>query len=214
MRFARPFTIALALAACVALAGCMISDQTGQMPQKLPGMGSGYTAPEDIAYHFDSGFNWGIVIGRSLVLLVLAFWLYRSVGGTLPKLLAGVLVAVAGWLLYQGLVTLTRYRVEVRIGSGLHVSVPRAEPVDIPWDSIESLEVSGFEWQKAQMSPGFGVTPQPAKVPFTELPDWRSMSFALAGGRSLTLDVAPLSIEQRQSLLNAIVKYGGLAEEK
>lgn len=214
MRFARLWTFALALAASVALAGCMISDQTGQMPQKLPGMGSGYSAPEDITYHFDTGFNWGIVIGRSLVLLVLALWLYRSVGGTLPKLLSGVLVAVAGWLLYQGLVTLARYRVEVRIGSGLHVSVPRAEPVEIPWDTIESLEVSGFEWQRAQMAPGFGTTPQPAKVPFTELPDWRSMSFSLAGGRNLTLDVAPLSIEQRQSLLNAIVKYGGLAEEK
>jgi hypothetical protein len=56
--------------------------------------------------------------------------------------------------------------------------------------------------------------PQPTKVPFTELPDWHTMSFSLASGRSLTLDVAPLSIEQRQSLLNAIVKYGGLAEQK
>jgi hypothetical protein len=192
----------------------MISEQTGEMPQKLPGLGSGYTAPEDITYHFASGFNWAIVLGRSFVLLVVALWLYRSVGSTVPKALAAVLLAIAGWLLYQGLVTLTRYRVEVRVESGLLMSVPPAELVEVPWGTIESLAVSGFEWQRPQMAPGLGLVPQAAKVPFTELPDWRTMSFVLTDGRSLTLDVERLSIEQRQTLLNAIVRYGQLTEQK
>ena len=213
MRSSSHWTLVLALVASAALAGCMISDQTGQMPQKLPGMGSGYSAPEDIAYHFDSGFNWAIVLGRSLLLLVVALWLYFSVGGTVPKVLAAVLLAVAAWLLYQGLVTLTGYRVEVRIDSGLHVSVPPADPMDIPWGTIDTLEVSGFEWQRGQVTPGFGPNPQAQKLHFTELPDWRTISLVLTDGQSLVLDVERLSIEQRQSLLNAIVRYGQLTEE-
>ena len=214
MRVSSLLVIALALLASAALAGCMISDQTGQMPQKLPGFGSGYTAPEDVAYHFDSGFNWGVVLGRSGLLLIVALWLYFSVAGTIPRVLAAVLLGVAAWLLYQGLVTVTGYRVEVRINSGLHVSVPPADPMDIPWGTIETLDVSGFEWQRAQVSPGFGPNPQATQLAFTELPDWRTMSFVLTDGRSLVLDVERLSIEQRQSLLNAIVKYGQLADEK
>jgi hypothetical protein len=208
------WTLLFALVVSLALAGCMISDQSGQMPQKLPGVGSGYSAPEDITYHFDSGFNWAIVLGRSALLLLLALWLYFSVGGAVPRILAAALLAVSGWLLYDGLVTLTGYRVEVRIDSGLHVSVPPAEPMDIPWGTIDTLEVSGFEWQRARVAPGFGPNPQPRKLPFTELPDWRTISFTLTDGRSLVLDVERLSIEQRQSLLNAIVRYGRLAEEK
>ena len=136
--------MALALLGDVALAGCMISDQTGQMPQRLPGMGSGYSAPEDVAYHFDSG---------------------------------------------------------------LHVSVPPADPMDIAWGTIDTLEVSGFEWQRAQVKPGFGPNPQAQKLHFTELPDWRTISLVLTDGRSLVLDVKRLSFVQRQSLLYSIVRY-------
>lgn len=214
MRVSSIWVIALALLASAALAGCMISDQSGQMPQRLPGFGSGYTAPEDVTYHFDSGFNWGVVLGRSGLLLIVALWLYFSVAGTVPRVLAVVLLGVAAWLLYQGLVTLTGYRVEVRINSGLYVSVPPADPMDIPWGTIETLDVSGFEWQRAQVRQGFGPNPQATKLAFTELPDWRTMSFVLTDGRSLELDVERLSIEQRQSLLNAIVKYGNLADDK
>jgi hypothetical protein len=214
MRTSSWWVLVVALLVSSALPACMISDQTGQMPQKLPGMGSGYSAPEDITYHFDSGFNWGIALGRSSLLLVVALWLYFSVGGAVPRVIAAVVLVVAAWLLYQGLVTLTGYRVEVKIDSGLHVSAPPADPMDIPWGTIDTLEVSGFEWQRAQVKPGFGPSPQAQKLNFTELPDWRTMSFALTDGRSLVLDVERLSIEQRQTLLNAIVRYGQLAEEK
>jgi hypothetical protein len=214
MRTSSCWALAFALLLAATLTACMISDQTGQMPQKLPGLGSGYSAPEDITYHFDSGFNWGMVLGRSGLILIVALWLSFSVGGTVPRVIAAVLLVVAAWLLYQGLVTLTGYRVEVKIDSGLHVSVPPADPMDIPWGSIDTLEVSGFEWQRAQVQPGFGPNPQARKMHFTELPDWRTMSFVLSDGRSLVLDVEQLSIEQRQTLLNAIVRYGRLAEEK
>jgi hypothetical protein len=213
MRVSSRWVTALALMGAVALAGCMISDQTGQMPQRLPGQGSGYSAPEDIAYHFDSGFNWGIVLGRSGLLLIVALWLYFSVSGTVPRVLGVILLLVAGWFLYQGLVTVTRYRVEVGIDRGLVVSVPPDAAVDIPWETIETLDVSGYEWQRGQMTPGFGPNPQAGKLHFTELPDWRSMKFVLTDGRSLELDVERLSIEQRQTLLNAIVRYGKLAEQ-
>jgi len=61
--------LAATLLAVLAVAGCMISEQSGHMPQKLPGMGSGYTPAEDVVYHFASGFNWGIVLGRSGLLI-------------------------------------------------------------------------------------------------------------------------------------------------
>ncbi len=213
MRVSSRWVIALALLGAVALAGCMISDQTGQMPQKLPGHGSGYSAPEDIAYHFDSGFNWGIVLGRSGLLLIVALWLYFSVSGTVARVLGVILLLVAGWFLYQGLVTVTRYRVEVDIDRGLVVSVPPDAAVDIPWETIETLDVSGYEWQRGRVTPGFGPNPQAKKLHFTELPDWRSLTFVLSDGRSVELDVERLSIEQRQTLLNAIVRYGKLVEE-
>jgi hypothetical protein len=87
MRSSFRWTLVLALVASAALVGCVISDQTGQMPQRLPGHGSGFSAPEDITYHFDSTFNWAIVLGRSLLLLVVAAWLYFSVSGTIPRVL-------------------------------------------------------------------------------------------------------------------------------
>ena len=214
MRVSSRWAVAVTLLGALALAGCMISDQTGQMPQRLPGHGSGYSAPEDITYHFDSGFNWGIVLGRSGLLLLVGLWLFFSVGGTAPRIVAGVCFAVAAFLLYQGLVNITRYRVHVDIDSGLQVSVPPADPVDIQWGTIETLDISGYEWVRGQTTPGFGPNAQSRKLHFTELPDWRTMKFLLTDGRSLELDVERLSIEQRQSLLNAIVRYGQLMEEK
>ena len=133
---------------------------------------------------------------------------------TAPRVVAGVLLAVAAWLLYQGLVNITGYRVEVKIDSGLYVSVPPADPMDIPWGTIETLDVSGFEWKRAQIQKGFGPNPVARKLAFSELPDWRSMSLVLTDGRSLDLDLKRLSIEQRQSLLTAIVKYGQMVDEK
>jgi hypothetical protein len=214
MRSSSRGTLILVLVASAALVGCVISDQTGQMPQRLPGHGSGYSAPEDITYHFDSTFNWVVVLGRSLLLLVVAAWLYFSVSGAVPRVLGVILLLVGGWLLYQGLVTMTRYRVTVDIDHGLVVSVPPQPAVDIPFETIETLDISGFEWQRAQVTPGFGPNPQARKLHFTELPDWRSMKLVLSDGRSVELDVERLSIEQRQTLLNAIVRYGQLVEEK
>jgi hypothetical protein len=40
------------------------------------------------------------------------------------------------------------------------------------------------------------------------------MSFELSDGRKVVLDVERLSIEQRQSLLNAVVSYGQLTAER
>jgi hypothetical protein len=39
------------------------------------------------------------------------------------------------------------------------------------------------------------------------------MKLVLSDGRSVELDLERLSIEQRQTLLNAIVRYGKLVEE-
>jgi hypothetical protein len=205
-----PFALVLS----AAVAGCVISEQTGNLPQKLPGFGSGYSAPEDVAYHFASGFNWAIVVGRSLLLVVVAAWLYFSVGGVASRAIGVGLLAVAAWLLYQGVTTVVRYQVEVRVDQGLHVSVPPASPVEIPFEAIDTLEISGYEWQRARTSPGFGPGSAPTKLAFTELPDWRTMTIATTDGRRVELDLERLSIEQRQGLLSAIVRYGGLVEEK
>ena len=213
MRSPSRWILVLALMAATTLAGCMISDQTGQMPQRLPGHGSGYSAPEDITYHFDSTFNWVIVLGRSLLLVVVGAWFFFSVSGTIPRIIGTILGLVAAWLLVQGLVTVMRYSVMVDIDRGLVVSVPPDAAVDIPFETIETLDISGYEWQRAQVAPGFGPNPQAKKLHFTELPDWRTMKLALSDGRSVELDLERLSIEQRQTLLNAIVRYGKLIEE-
>ena len=68
--------------------------------------------------------------------------------------------------------------------------------------------------KRAQIQKGFGPNPVARKLAFSELPDWRSMSLVLTDGRSLDLDLKRLSIEQRQSLLTAIVKYGQMVDEK
>jgi hypothetical protein len=214
MRLSPRWIVVLVVVSSTVLAGCVISEQTGQMPQKLPGFGSGYSAPEDITYHFDSGFNWAMVLGRSLLILLVAGWLFFSVGGALSRGVAVVLLVIAGWLAYQGLMTVARYRLEVDIDHGVRFTVPPAATVDIPFDTIDSLEVSGYEWQRGQTTPGFGPGAQPTTVPFTELPAWRSMTIVTKDGRSLDVDVERLSVEQRQGLLNAIVRFGGLIEEK
>jgi len=213
MRSSSAWLVILVALCSVALAGCVISEQTGHMPQRLPGHGSGYSAPEDVTYHFESGFNWGIVLGRSAALAILGLWLFFSVGGTIPRVVAVVAFGAAAWLLYQGLTTITGYRVEAGVESGLHVSVPPDAPVHIPYETIETLEISGYEWMRGQTSPGFGPNVPARKLAFTELPDWRSITISTTDGQRVQLDVERLSIEQRQGLLRAIVQYGGLVKE-
>ena len=214
MRSSSAWFVALALLATVSLAGCVISEQAGHMPQRLPGMGAGYSAAEDVTYHFESGFNWGIVLGRSALLGIVGLWLFFSVGGPVPRVIAAVLFVVAAWFLYQGLTTITGYRVVARVDGGLHVSVPPDAPVDIPYEMIETLDISGYEWMRGQTAPSFGPNASPQKLAFTELPDWRSMTIYTTDGLRVELDVERLSIEQRQGLLAAIVKYGGLVQER
>ena len=100
------------------------------------------------------------------------------------------------------------------VDTGLSVSVPPEAPVHIPYETIETLEISGYEWVRGQMSPGFGPNAAPRQLAFTQLPDWRAMTIATTEGLQVELDVERLSIEQRQGLLAAIVQYGGLTEEK
>jgi len=102
----------------------------------------------------------------------------------------------------------------VGVDTGLYVSVPPNASVHIPYETIETLEISGYEWVRGQMSPGFGPTASPRQLAFTQLPDWRAITIATTEGLEVELDVERLSIEQRQGLLAAIVKYGGLTEEK
>jgi hypothetical protein len=211
MSTAPRWTLVIALAAGAALVACVISEQTGHLPQKRPGYGSGYTDPEDVVFHFDSAANKAIVLGRSLALFAAAAWLFFAVRGPAPRVLAVALTAVGAWLLYDGLLTLTRYRVEARIAEGLRLQVPPADPVEIPWGSIETLTISGYEWQRGQ-NVQFGADRR--TIAFTALPDWRTMTIRVADGGSVDLDVGRLSVEQRQNLLSAIVRYGGLVEQK
>ncbi len=182
--------------------GCVISEQIGDMGGVL-----GNDAP--LAFHFGTGFNQAIVYGRSLLLVGLAVWIFRAESGgsrVLTVLIGVPALVAAGYLLYKDVPKLNRFRLDVS-KSLLTVQVPPRPRREIAWDTIEAMRVEGFEWHRGAKSP-WGK-----KQIFGDLPDWKTMHLTLAGGETYTMDLEPLSIEQRGIFFRAIAKYAGLVEQ-
>lgn len=187
------------------LTGCVISEQEGRLtPQGR------YAKQElgEIEIHFASPLNNGIVFGRSALLLLVGLWLFKPApGGSRSALGVGLAVAcvgAAGWLLVRDLPLLQSYRIAAS-KDALTLRIPPEPERRLSWDEIEGFEISGFTWQAGAPDPFSGES-------LATLPDWRSLELHLGGEERLTIDVAPLSIEQRQTLANAIAARAGLVE--
>jgi hypothetical protein len=189
----------LALAGVSFLSGCMISEQIGRMPQ-------------DFTIHFDTDFNRILLFGRSVALAIFAFWLYNALGKKTGAIVAGVIVfGVAGWLFVKDFPALSKYRVEVQ-GEGLLLNIPPDPQAFIAWNTIETLELAGYEWATVPMPEVMDRFMPKSDDAFTSLPDWEIMDIT-ADGIRYHINLKKLSIEQRTILSRAIVHRGHLVQE-
>ncbi len=189
----------LALAGVSLLSGCMISEQIGQLPK-------------DITIHFDTEFNRILLFGRSAALAGFAFWIYNAMRKQTAAIVVGVIVlGIAGWLFVKDYPALSKYRVEVR-GDGLVLNIPPDSEAVIAWDSIESLELAGYEWATPPMPEVADRFMPQSETAFSSLPDWETMDITADGVR-YHVNLKKLSIEQRSILSRAIVRRGRLVQE-
>jgi hypothetical protein len=189
----------LALAGVSLLSGCMISEQIGRMPQ-------------DFTIHFDTEFNRILLFGRSVALVVLAVWLYHALRKNTAAIVASVVVfGVAAGLFIVDYSTLSKYRVEVQ-GEGLLLNIPPDPEALIAWDTIEALELAGYEWANVPMPEVMDRFMPKSADAFSSLPDWETMDITADGFR-YHINLKKLSIEQRSILSRAIVHRGRLVQE-
>lgn len=200
------FAVGLVLA--LGMAGCMVSEQTGQL---VPDGNPRYWNQQlgEVTFHFDTPVNKGIVYGRSALLALAALWLFLAEKGgrrVLSFLLGLPLLAVAGFLLVKDLPTLQRFKIAA-LETGLVLEIPPAEVFEVPWSGIESMTVSGWELRRGKPTP---LGPNP----FADVPDWEIMDLTFAGADSVRVDLRRLSVEQRQSVWKAIAVRGRMVEQK
>jgi hypothetical protein len=189
----------LMLAVALLSAGCMISEQDGQL---IPDGNLRYWNQQlgDVRFHFDSTFNKVVLYGRSAALVVVALWVFAAERGGKPLfslVLGPPLLAAASFLVYRDLPTLREYEIAARAG-GLTLAIPPAPRREMTWDEIETMSVKGVELRRSQEPPG-------GKNPFVDLPEWESMELRTTSGETFTVDLTRLSQEQRQSVWKAIV---------
>jgi hypothetical protein len=119
-------------------------------------------------------------------------------------------LAFAGWLISHDYPILTDYRIDV-LDSALYLNIPPEPKKQIPWSSIERMELAGYEWASLG---GDRIIGQKIRTPFLELPEWETMDILLTGGQKLTVNLKLLSIEQRQILSMAIAEQANLVKEQ
>lgn len=188
---------AVVLLLCLgATTGCVLSTQDGE---------AGHVnsrQPDEIAFHFDSGFNRGVVYGRSVALVLLGLWVIRfgrtgqgkmafALLGTLP------LTGVAFWLWQQGASTVSDYRIEVTLDV-LVVSIPPEPEHVIEWESIEGMYIEGVEYR--------------VDTGIDTVAEYHYMDLHLDDGTTLPVDLKRLSVEQRGTLWRAIAKRAHLRQ--
>jgi hypothetical protein len=168
----------------------MISEQVGQ-------------GNEELAFHFDTEFNRAMLFGRSAAIALIGIWVLagsrRKAGPVIVGLgiLAGAIVFFA-----SDYPKLTGYRVEV-LAQGLRLDIPPDEEKFFPWASIDEMYIEGVGPAETRRGDAFAQ--------MLELPDWQSMEITATGGVH-RVDLAALSMEQRQTLWKAVARYGGLVE--
>jgi hypothetical protein len=200
--------VGLAVLLALGLAGCVVSEQSGQL---VPDGNPRYWDQKlgEVSFHFDSPFNKAVVYGRSLLLALLGFWVFRAEQGgrrVLTLTLGVPLLVLAGFLLYRDLPTLLRYRIEAR-EDGLTIEIPPDVAHEVGWDGIEGMTVTGSELRRENPGPA-------GSNPFVDLPEWHAMDLTFAGGETVHVDLRRLSWEQRQSVWKAIAVRARLVERR
>lgn len=184
-------------------AGCMLSDQVGQVPQ-------------DLTFHFDTDFNRAIVFGRAAGLTAIVFWLFAKFKRHTAIMVGVPILVFAGWTVARDYPLLSGYRIEVR-NDALYLSIPPDPETEIPWESIQEMEIEGESW--ATVGGGRTTTVNPdgtfheTKYAWSELPKWKSMKVITEKG-SFLVRLDRLSVEQRQTLWQSIAKRGQLVEKR
>ena len=193
----------------VLASGCLMSEQIGEPL----GQGRSSRPNDDVTIHFDTTFNRIVIFGRSALLVAFAAWVL-STWGVKPGsiLVGGAAMAAAGWLFIEDYRALDGYSLEVA-APGLTLRVPAELDEQIPWQSVEGIELEGFSYARIgggmQFSPTGGMT----RGVGLELPDWKTMRVMVAGGATHTIKLEELSIEHRQIFAKALIKRANLVEE-
>jgi len=188
---------AILLLVALTLCGCLISEQEGDRTH----VNSPH--PEEITFHFDSTFNIALLLGRSAILLALAWWIVggRGKGFGVPGIvIAVILVGAAGWLSKTGWDRTSAYRIEVRTDR-LQVRLPGQPDLDVAWQRIEALDVEGMA-SNVQLAPG---------QPFWST-RWKYLEIGLDDGSTYEVDLRPLSVEQRGTFWRAITRKADLEQ--
>lgn len=204
----RRLSRALVVVASLLAAACMVSEQRGQL---VPDGNPRYWDQKlgEVSFDFDTPWNRTAVYGRSAALVLAALWIFSAERGgkkMLSLVLGLPLVVAAGFLLYQDLPTLQRYRIAA-LDSGLVIEIPPDVSIDAGWNAVESLSVTGWEMKRGAPGPL-------GKNPFTDVPEWETMDVRVAGEDLVTVDLRRLSWEQRQSVWKAIAVRARLVERK
>ena len=191
--------LGLLLLCTAALTGCMISTQDGER------MHVNSPHPEEIAFHFDSGYNQALLYGRFVVMLSAAGWFWKTRAGkgsaAAGVVLAAVVMIAAFALFWHDRAKLVGYRIEVR-PTHLNIALPGEPERTVAWDTIEHLFVQG-ESTDIRIADGKGQA-------LTEITRWEQARIVCFDGTSHALDLQPLSTEQRGNLWRAIVRKAAL----
>lgn len=190
------------LATLLVWGGCMISEQTGQIPAEL-------------TFHFDTGFNRAMVFGRVAGLAIIVFWLFAKFKRHTAIMVGVPILVFAGWTLERDYPSLAGYRIEVR-DDALYLNIPPQNERRIPWEKIQEMELEGVDWATAgrgtmtTVGPdGRRYTSEPA---WAKLPEWETMKL-ITENDSLLVRLDKLSVEQRQTLWRAIAKRAHMVKQ-
>ncbi|TDI37335.1 MAG: hypothetical protein E2P02_22975 [Acidobacteria bacterium] len=193
----------------VLASGCLMSEQIGEP------IGQGRTARpnDDVTIHFDTTFNRIVIFGRSALMVAFAVWVFTSFGAKPGSIIVGgAALAVSGWLFIQDYRALKGYSLEVA-APGLTLRVPGELNAEIPWESVEGIELEGFNYARISGGMQFSPTGGMTKRAGLELPDWKTMRVMVAGGTTHLIKLEELSIEHRQIFAKALIKRANLVEE-
>ncbi|MCZ6695126.1 MAG: hypothetical protein O7A63_01175 [Acidobacteria bacterium] len=181
----RRLMIPVLLIMVLGLTGCLISTQIGERGS----FDDPY--PDEMEFHFDTPFNKFILSGRTVGLVLLAYWVVsgrRRMGSSASFwAIAVAMLLGCGWLLYSDWPMVFSYRIEI-LKSQLQLSIPGQPKQVIPWGEIESIRAGEKEWIIKYGLVEKGLTWDTA---------WEGVTLTLRDGEMHEIDLRPLSVEHR-----------------